>query len=288
MSKMSLRRRWKQTTLANKLMVVSTGIMAFATVFLVVAGTLQYLAAREQLQAVREQGNIMQRQLDAFRESSIQTTNQTNDLIAATRETANASQSVAEQNKDLVKHAGEQANASQTQAAASVTQAEAARQSARATELTAGITQKSFYIGERPYVWVREMTMSGLAAGQQPKIEVVFENAGRTPALNFLQQTEFAPSPQPLADILGYGQVTTSPSQGFIPAGGAISKTHTNPIPIDESDVERINSGKVFLYFYGIATYDDGSGQKHTLKFCGLYVPSRNTFQSCSFYNSTD
>ncbi|HKC65467.1 MAG TPA: hypothetical protein VKB86_17630 [Pyrinomonadaceae bacterium] len=288
---MKLSQRWKQVSLPNKLMVISTTIMAFATVFLVIAAIFQFLTvreqtgtAKEQLKIVREQSNSMQGQLNAIQEQANAMREQTNTM----RDTLTETQKMVRQNERIVGAAETQANASLAQAETAKQSVGFAASSARAALQTAQTASQSFVIGERPYVWVKELHLNDLIAGKRPSVEVIFENAGRTPALNFLQQTQFAPTNQPLTDIVGYGQTKTAPSQGFIPAGGTISKTQTNPIPIDKSDVDAIESGRVLLYFYGIASYDDGIGKKHTLKFCGLYVPSRNTFQACSFYNSTD
>jgi hypothetical protein len=289
----------KQDKAINEL-AEQTKWIKLQTVFSIILGALTLgvlvyhgIVMRNQSKAMTEQTAVMRGQLESMNSSS----QQTQDLINATRETANASQSVAEQNKELVRHAGEQAAASQAQANVSIVQAEtgkqaaiAAQTSARATELGADIAQKSFYIGERPYVAVSDMNLLNFTPGQTPSVEVMYENTGRTPALEFLHQALIVSVPQPLADIAGYGPVVTRPSKGFIAAGQSKRQVITNPsaIPIGGNDVELIKSGKLLLYVYGMATYKDGIGKPHMLQFCGLYLPGRNVFQACPFYNSTN
>ena len=288
MSKVSLWQRWKKTSLPNKLMVISTGIMAFATVCLVVAGILQYLAAREQLQAVREQANIMRAQLESMKSSS----KQTQDLIAATQQTANASQSVAEQNKELVKHAGEQAAASQTQANASVAQAEAARQtaiavgsSAKATERSAEVAAQSFLVGERPYVSVQNINFVRFTVGQTAAVEVVFINRGKTPAYLTnqntitLQQRSLTEADFHLRNLEPVNTVIVLPNE-------PVKIEYEADWVLTPARLDALMAKTAWFYVYGIGFYDDAAKQRHRFTYCGVYDPKTKFLILCDSGNT--
>jgi hypothetical protein len=298
MSKMSLWQKWKRVSLPNKLMVVSTGIMAFATICLVVAGVLQYLASRDQLTAVREQANIMQKQLDAMNNSS----NQTNDLIAATRDTANASQDVARQNGELVSAAQKQANssitqanASQTQANTSVAQAEVAKQalaatqsSARATEQATQIAARSFALTQQPNVTTSGTKIENFAVGKHPTIRYLIMNNGSTPIHNVVSESKLhiSATPPPTNFPVWDEKLVVGYYGGFMPAGGtkAADTTFTNWQPTEEM-FSAITTGSVKIYVLGEIRYRDGLRRKWHYRFCGEYMPADGSFLSCGENN---
>ena len=78
---MNLRQRWQQTTLANKLMVITTSIVAFGTMFYVVVAIFQW---------------------QLMKESSEQTSRQTDKVIAEVRRIAEVSDESAKQAKDAL------------------------------------------------------------------------------------------------------------------------------------------------------------------------------------------
>ncbi|MEW6600932.1 MAG: hypothetical protein AB1499_08170 [Nitrospirota bacterium] len=78
---MNLRQRWQQTTLANQLMVITTAIVAFGTVFYVIVAIFQW-------QLMKEAGE--------------QTSDQMNKVIAEARRIADISSDSAKQAKDAL------------------------------------------------------------------------------------------------------------------------------------------------------------------------------------------
>lgn len=265
---MKLLQRWRQTTIANQLMVVSTAIMAIATLLLAIAGYFQYLTSSQQLQAAKEQSNIMRGQLEFMNSSS----KQTQDLIAATQESANASQSIADRNKDLVEQAGKQANASQTQANASLAQAGAAKQ-------TAQVAAQTFAIGERPYLSIQRGNLQ-LIGDKPPIADFWVQNTGKTPANNGWFEVTF--SSQPMKGNLTYVKEAGEIVQFFIAAGTEVHLTATANFQLADANVKAITEGKLFFYVYGKGLYEDGIGKNYSFDFCYRYHAEGKKLVFCS------
>jgi hypothetical protein len=117
---------------------------------------------------------------------------------------------------------------------------------------------------------------------------IVFENAGRTPALNFMFETQFNAIVSPLPVHPEYEKAATLPSVTLLPAGGTTRQVFFTGRVVEPSDIERVKAGRLLLYVYGIARYDDGLGRHHTLKYCGFYVPTKDVFSFCPSHNGTD
>jgi hypothetical protein len=140
---------------------------------------------------------------------------------------------------------------------------------------------------EQPLVWIQGLHLLNLSPGQVPIVEVVFENTGPVPAYNFTHQTIVFPTDKPLTEDLPQLKSSTTPSKAVIPPNRAITQTIPG-MPMAAKAIEWIKQGEVLLYVYGVATYDDGLSNTHTLKFCGYYFPSTDTFRACPFHNSSD
>lgn len=246
-------------------------------------------------------GWIMSGQLDSMNSSS----KQTQDLIEATRGTANASQSVAEQNKELVRHAGEQANASRTladasqtqakaatdQAKASQTQAETAKQSigiaasaASAAQQSAKIAQESMVVSTRPYVIASISPLTAVVAGETIKVSVQFSNDGNSPAevtavMHFVLLNDPLPPKKLLItdpDTFSMGtyyQATVVPphrDRGIMISAGK---------PFTADDIKAITHLDKWLIFYGEGSYK-GVGGKYPIEICLLYHYNPSTGES--------
>jgi hypothetical protein len=245
----------------------------------------QWQAMTRQSEIMGRQSELMAKQLEAMNGSS----NQTNDLIAATRETANASQSVAEQNKELVKHAGEQAAASQTQAKASVAQADVAKQSlgaaqssARAAERSSDTASQALSAGERAYIGVDNVGLVGPPIGQHPKISVTFVNGGKTPASHFIA-----------IGHISWGNIFIPPTWNptlfaanegaFLPAGAKTTVIFEDKYaPLTDQEISEVRAGTRKL-FVGIEThYVDFLNREQVFSFCALYNASDSNFIDCA------
>jgi chromosome segregation ATPase len=138
---MKILQRWLQTSLANKMLVITGCLMAAGTLSLAAAATFQYLVTREQaeitrgqLQTMRDQTSAMQGQLDSINDQAASMREQTNTL----RESLEETKSIVRQNERVVK-------ATEIQAASSAISAGAARK-------TTHIAEESMILSSRPYV----------------------------------------------------------------------------------------------------------------------------------------
>jgi hypothetical protein len=249
---------------------------------------------------MKDQTAIMKGQLESMNSGSAQT----QQMIAAMQKQADATTTqadtalaVAEQNKELVTHAGEQAKASLAQAEAAKQSVGAAQASARAAQLGAQVASESFYIGDRPYVFAGNMVIEKFDVGVKPRIGVVFTNSGKTPAIDFRFAGKASigrePSPakdspsgvccfEPTLKQLPTGSLTT------LPAGEKVAAVIELEGELDKATIDDIKDGKRFLFVYGIASYKDGLGKPHDLKFCSLYLHSMEMFAPCTEFNSTN
>ena len=62
--------RWRKTTIANRVLVISSCFMALATGFLATAAIIQYLTLRGQLRTMQAQQATMQEQAGAAKRSA--------------------------------------------------------------------------------------------------------------------------------------------------------------------------------------------------------------------------
>lgn len=227
---------------------------------------------------------------------------QTQDLINATRETAGASQSVAEQNRELVAHAGEQAKAlttqaaaSQTQANASVAQAEAAKQSvaaarsaADATRRSVEVAQEALRLGHRPSVGAVTITMAEFTPGKVGRVTIQYQNTGTTPALNASAMTtvniRFVDYPDPKPSAL----ITGIPSRATIAINARRFANGYTLKPLSLEIIDAIKQGKRWFFVYSSLTYEDGRGGKFFTHYCGRYNPDLGSFDECTIYNDSN
>jgi hypothetical protein len=241
------------------------------------------------LDATNETVEVMRGQLESMNSSS----QQTQDLINATRETANASQSVAEQNKELVAHAGEQAAASQTQANAAVAQAEVARQalgtaasSAQATKRSAETAEKALIFGIRPQIGIETNLVGSFAADKPTWIELRFFNEGNsagvvTGTVSVIISNQPIPPPTNICRDVPI-QITVYPHKERI-----IKLPSNRAFTTQEIDaITNINSDKrQYLFVCGEETYGGTVGGIYILTLCNVYRPEINVFGECTDLN---
>lgn len=139
----------------------------------------------------------------------------------------------------------------------------------------------------RPYMWTKEFNFGGLVIGEHPRFQVVLENAGKIPALNFRGQIVGYTTPPPLSEPL---QFPASPyeSSVFIPAGGSVNQVFVDKDFVsNEAFIQTVNSEQAVMYVYGRAEYDDSNGKHYTLTYCAFWNPSKKSFTACPKYNET-
>jgi hypothetical protein len=282
MNKKGLWERWRKTTIANQVLVVTGVLMVISSGLYTVTTIYQVRMWKENAKQSGEQTD----KLIAASERLANTTNrQAEDAHKANVEMLNKAERLTHANEELVKTATKQANASLRQAKTSQVSASAAQQSANAAA-------KTFSIGERPYIAVKEMSLTNLAVNQRPTTMTIFENAGRTPALNAQFRTCIQARGEPLPNPPVCATKNDRPaSPVFMPAGGVWRMIVPFADTATEGDVQYIKSGKSTIYVWGSVEYDDGVGKRHVLKYCAFYNPNNpgvDQFTACTYGNESN
>jgi|ERR1043165_4383343 hypothetical protein len=145
-------------------------------------------------------------------------------------------------------------------------------------------------MGERPYIRIKEINRFDFVAGQKPTVEVMFENAGRTPAFKAVLETRMVITDKPLPENPDWSIADTagSPSPNFMPANANVPQMLTKSYALTIEQVESLNSKQSFFYVFGRGQYYDGLDRRYTMKFCSYYDPSFPKLVTCPQHNSSD
>ena len=264
---MTLRQRWKQTSLPNKALVMIGTTTAFGTVFYAVAATVQVCIMR---QAAIDSGAQVER-LEKATNTAIQS------AVSA------SSQSV-KQALDL----------SKTSFDASVAQAKAALDA----------TIRTSRLEQRAWINVRS---EGAVVNQDGPIDIPVEvsNVGRTPAIHLegdIIATVMSPG-EVLDTSYRAGHLRNHTVGGTLLPGVNQPPTQframrmlgneTANIRSSPQLADSINKGEQVIVVYGRLTYSDIFGVKHWITFC--QSGSRNPLgkpiarvEGCAEYNQVD
>jgi hypothetical protein len=248
---------WRQVSLPDKILVISSSLLALVTFCLFLAAMYQYWAMKEQAEISRnqwktmgDQSNTVQRQLDVMEKQANSMKEQTNAMKESLSLTNRA-----------VKATEMQANTSQV--------------SARAAEQSAQIGKQSFDIAERADLFVKTFQLrTPLATNEKPVIQLVLSNAGRlgfTGALIYFNYN--VGSRSSLHFPLRYKK-TEEPTQFTLaPTSEARTLTITVPVdpPLSQQVIKDLDHGKILLFFYGQVEGRDSLGRTHRFPFCFKY-----------------
>lgn len=239
---MNLRQRWRQSTLSNQLMVITTAIVAFGTFFYFIVAIFQW---------------------SLMKESSYQTGNQLDKMIKESRRIADTS-------TEMVK---------QSQTALDATIAHSHLEQRAWVGIT-NLASPTFNEGDLK-VFVKE--------GHQTKLNFVFINTGKTPAINVQANIN--------THMLESG--TNPPSANFpdesdrgtvLQPGMEILNDITMPRNRNatKKEVDDLINEKAVLYITGSVTYRDIFKKSHWSTFCLQLRPDRTAFNWCKTGNETD
>jgi len=264
---MKLSQRWKQTTIANRLMVILTAIMAVATLFLAVAAIFQYLTAREQSEAAkqqasvaREQAEVMRRQLNSMDRGLVEAAKQADasvDAAKAAKDSATAAVTVIEQNEDLVKAANAQA---------------------RASEKSSQIASRALVVGAQAYLDVA-LELPKIVPDEETEFNVTIINEGNSPAtldlrwgLRFTEKYEM-----PIFDYSGVA--------AYIPHTYILPKNSRRLVLIGRAftpdEVSKISDGKLYIFLSGKGEFLT-VGQRQSMTFCYVYYGKLKSWGDCA------
>jgi hypothetical protein len=228
---------------------------------------------------------------------------------------ANLARNAADESKRLNEEAAnraERATAATENAARSMaSQAEASSKAANSTERVASAAkrsaeaaEKSFSIGERPYVAYKQAKIKDLATDRRPSVDIIFDNSGRTPGLN--STIRCYAKYRPFSEGTKLGEVTYPPPPDLSVQTIQPGCCTLNNVPlvvydrlvsdfgedtakgIINSVIEEVQNKKVRLFIYGVVEYDDGASKHHTLKFCVRYDRDNDSFPNCPDHNGSN
>jgi hypothetical protein len=163
----------------------------------------------------------------------------------------------------------------------------ASERAATAAEGGLTTTRTALNVGERAYVADKGLKIvHPVAAGSQPTIVVDIFNGGRTPALNVTTAITLTVSDHELKTFKWASDVGGSKST-LLPGADTLSNEIATKRALIPDEVNALDSGKVWLYLYGVIRYDDVFGQHWESKFCYFYVPkTESVFSNCPFGNA--
>jgi len=190
------------------------------------------------------------------------------------------------------------------QANASMSQANTSQKAARAAERSADAATKTYTLGERPFITVKEMKMLLLKPNVLPKGEVLFVNSGRSPAykvsvvVGTILLPGLLPEQPPSGKFLGNVEFPVAAGGStLLPMRFGIEFRDQQTIYSLGNSEDVVNDtfkNKQFLYVYGHVTYRDGAGAEHTTRYCGFYSRLPNDtgnvviLTTCTTHNSAN
>jgi hypothetical protein len=130
-----------------------------------------------------------------------------------------------------------------------------------------------------------------LEAGKRFEVLVQFRNSGSSPALNVHVISNLEPVVDRALPTFKFGEPdydsfdTVQPSTGV--NLGLVYRRRAQPI-LDDAVVDLIKSGRITIYVYGVACYEDIFSAVHWSTFCNRYNPTRGTFVACDTWNDVD
>jgi hypothetical protein len=266
---MNLFQRWKQTSIANKALVISSGLMAFGTLFYAGAAIVQVCIMKAASKSSNEQ---MHQMIDAA-----------NTQAAAAREIAGAATEMKEQARIAVaqfqKAAAESAQASQT--------------AARNAEKSLDVTIKTFISADRPWLSVEPATENQRkSVTEVPRSCIVnTKNIGRSPAVKVTDVAAHAIIIKG-TDAANFLQKLVIEQPEFpsavVPPGGYIFQ----PVFVDMSKAssDSIINGENFIVVYARVEYSDALGGRETYvtESCHIFNPKVLAFYTwipCLWHN---
>lgn len=165
--------------------------------------------------------------------------------------------------------------------------------SAAAENAKAGIEATQSALRQEQRAWVGMMQITGIPEVGKPfHMTVLFQNTGRTPAMDFVSQErmiplasgqEFAPNWAAKAPGI-HSHALLFPNQSFT----AVVKSSGQDVAVDQPALDFVSNGKMTLFVFGRACYKDVFRQKHWIRFCESYDPAGKDWVACAKFNEID
>jgi hypothetical protein len=261
---MKLIHRWKQTSLANKLLIFVSAIVAFSAIFQAYMTYCQY--------------NLM-------KESDIQATKQTERMIKSSERIADNSAKALDEAKKVNKDTAERAERA-------IKSSEAFSEAAKLQVVTAKKSLESsietFRTEQRAWVVCKSMKFKkDLKADEINPFQIIFTNTGATPALHVRIKVTSRTETKNIPDI---SNRNTLEEDVFIGPGKEIEfTTNTQPLKLSQETIDGLNLKTIVFTVFVKVTYQDIFKNDHTTEFCAFYSPeTKPDFRICDSGNAID
>jgi len=195
-----------------------------------------------------------------------------------------ASQQV-EQMRNTVKEMGKQSGSMH----------DATNANKKAVQLSEGnikATQDQFRRDQRAWIGIANPIIDRgvlLKEGEYSRFEIIVTNSGKTPAKNI--ESWITDKELPVGKKLVFKKpisIIGIQSKTVLLPNAKIRFAINTDRRITKEDIERIKSGKSFLYVYGKITYQDVFGKEHYTTFCEVLEPDLIDMADCGQYNDAN
>jgi hypothetical protein len=155
------------------------------------------------------------------------------------------------------------------QIAAAKETADAVKKSAAAAEATVTNTRKEL----RAYVTMGEANVYNFVdaalvpPGKRQRADIEFKNVGKTPARNVVGRFGVHFGDRDLTEMPAFEEVRTEPSKSSLGSNVSRWRTEDRFNILSDADLNEIRQLRKAFYAYGIITYDDVFGERHTTKY---------------------
>ncbi len=148
-------------------------------------------------------------------------------------------------------------------------------------------TQQAFRDDER--AWLAPINGNVTIDEIHPlRVDVIYQNVGKTPALNVHTSLEWRNVPGNSPTTIKYDASQKNGEAGTLyPNGKNTVVAKAEAIPSKEA-LAAIRSGKMIYYFFGSITYKDVYGREHWSHFCEISLADMSALQACKNYNDAN
>lgn len=144
---------------------------------------------------------------------------------------------------------------------------EAAR-AAKAAEDAVAVATNSAERQLRAYVFVKDAPISPIVAGERIECQVIIENAGATPAYDFVVYGKMSFAPYPLReDLPPLDFETLQYSKDVVGPGGIRNKWERPGVPLDDLTETQIKAGTHAIFVHGKIRYRDAFDRRRYTRY---------------------
>jgi hypothetical protein len=258
--KMPESEKWSRTHIANRLMVWTTAVVAFGTLFYAGAAVFQvYMQKRSADETAKQTDKL----IVAAERLAYATTTAQQDARKANVEMLNKAERLTRANEELVKTATTQANASKVQANTSRVLASAAKDSAQ-------IARQVYESDQQPQIYFSSMRVAqNLVVGSAPWVEFTLKNSGKK-ASGFRIETAAGIVPSGFEGAIPAGTVHA------VPIRSALEQNETTQFmvryfKVSDDLLRGVKEKRLLIIFYGCLYYEDKFRQQSSIPFCRLF-----------------